>query len=970
MSVKSFKFISPGIFINEIDNSQLPTLPDEVGPVVVGRTERGPGMRPVKVSSFSEYVQVFGNPIPGGAGGDVWRDGNYTAPTYAAYAAQAYLRNSNALTVVRLLGGQSSQVADGGAGEAGYKVSGSNNDDIANNGGAYGLFMFPSASAITPVTGVLAAVWYLNEGTIELSGTVRASTTIATGSAVLMKDLNSAGVTGAGTTEFKVLIKSGSNATGVSALDSMTASVETTFNFDRSSSKYIRKVFNTNPTLINSDVTRRSQIETYWLGPTFEREVADNITGASHGIILGLDASTVGGAAGSTLSGQAADFRFGFRAAQTPWIISQTLNSSGAGFDANNMTKLFKFHTLDSGDDQQKRVKISISSIKASTNEFDPYGSFNVEIRDVRDNDNNPRVIERFTSVNLNPNHPKYIARVIGDQFIVWDDTERRYRTYGNFRNNSSIVRIEMNEDVEAAATDARLLPFGSFGPLRFATWGQQLSSSAGPSNTFVSGAGGIAFPFRHGVLNPFWFVEDGITTQGRITGTVNYPAIPLRVSASDGDIPDPTDAYFGIDTTQNGNNRFEDSYIDIVRALPNAVDSFALGTGTERSYIFTLDDLKSSNGGDTGEVAVYSSGSRRAGTSFNSVSGTYEQVLDMGYNRFTVPLHGGFDGLDVREKEPFNNTDLAGGTDTTNYAYYSIRRALDTVTDPENVEMNLLTVPGIYNSSVTDKVLEICESRGDALGIIDIDSGYVPQTENTESQQTNAGTVSTAVSNLSARGINSSYGACYYPWVQIRDTISDSLLFVPPSVVALGTLSSAQRNSELWFAPAGFTRGGLTEGSAGVPVIQTRARLTSKERDDLYEANINPIATFPAEGIVIFGQKTLQVTPSALDRINVRRLMIFIKKEISRIAATILFDQNVPATWNRFLSRVDPFLRSVQSRLGLTDYRVVLDETTTTPELVDRNVMYAKIFLKPARAIEFIALDFVITRTGAGFED
>jgi phage tail sheath protein FI len=150
----------------------------------------------------------------------------------------------------------------------------------------------------------------------------------------------------------------------------------------------------------------------------------------------------------------------------------------------------------------------------------------------------------------------------------------------------------------------------------------------------------------------------------------------------------------------------------------------------------------------------------------------------------------------------------------------------------------------------------------------------------------------------------------------------------------------------------------------------QTRERLTSKNRDDLYEANVNPIATFPSEGIVIFGQKTLQVTPSALDRINVRRLMIFLKKEISRISATILFDQNVPATWNRFLSQVDPFLRSVQSRLGLTDYRVVLDESTTTPELIDRNIMYAKIFLKPARAIEFIALDFVITNTGAGFED
>jgi len=950
MSVKSFKFISPGIFINEIDNSQLPALPDEVGPVVIGRTERGPGMRPVKVRSFSEFVEIFGNPIPGGAGGDVWREGNYTAPTYAAYAAQAYLRNSNALTVVRLLGGQSDQVADGGAGEAGWQVSGSNDLDPAVNGGAYGLFIFPSASSTTPVTGVLAAQWYLDEGSIELSGTVRHSTTIATGSAVLFQDLNSSGVAGAGTVEYKVLIK-----------DKDAALVkETAFDFTRSSSKYIRKVFNTNPTLINTAITRTAQQETYWLGPSYEREVADNISGASFGIILGLDSG----------SSNAANFRFGFRAAQTPWIISQDLQSAFAGFDANSMTKLFKFHTLDSGDDQQRRVKISITEIKASTTEVDPYGSFSVEVRDVRDNDNTPVVIERFSSVNLNPASPNYIGRVIGDQFIVWDDTERRYRTYGNFANNSAIIRVEVNEDVEAAATDARLLPFGSFGPVRFKNWGQVLSGSDTPPDTYVTGASGIPHPFTHGVDNPFWFVQDGTNALGRITGTVNYPAIPLRVSASDGDIPDPTDAYFGIDTTQNGNNRFESSYIDIVRALPNSADAFAVGAGTERSYIFTLDDLKSSNNGGTGEVAVYLSGSRRAGTSFTAVSGTYEQVLDMGYNRFTVPLVGGFDGLDIRDKEPFNNTDLAGGSDTTNYAFYSVRRALDTVSDPENVEMNLLTVPGIHNSSLTAKVLEICEARGDALGLIDIDSGYLPQTENTQTQQQNAGSVSTAISNLRARQLNSSYGACYYPWVQVQDTISDSLVFVPPTVVALGTYSSAQRDSELWFAPAGFTRGGLTEGSAGIPVIQTRTRLSSKERDDLYEANINPIATFPSEGIVIFGQKTLQVTPSALDRINVRRLLIYLKKEISRISATILFDQNVPATWNRFLSKVDPFLRSVQSRLGLTDYRVILDESTTTPELVDRNIMYAKIFLKPARAIEFIALDFVITNSGAGFED
>ena len=182
--------------------------------------------------------------------------------------------------------------------------------------------------------------------------------------------------------------------------------------------------------------------------------------------------------------------------------------------------------------------------------------------------------------------------------------------------------------------------------------------------------------------------------------------------------------------------------------------------------------------------------------------------------------------------------------------------------------------------------------------------------------------------------------------------------------------MSSSQRKTEVWFAPAGFTSGGLTEGAAGIPVLNVRHRLNSKERDLLYEANINPIAQFPAEGIVVFGQKTLQVTQSALDRINVRRLMIFIKKQVSRMAATVIFDQNVQTTWSRFTSRVKPFLASVQSRFGLTEFRVILDETTTTPELIDRNIMYAKILLKPARAIEFIAIDFVITDSGASFDD
>jgi len=225
-------------------------------------------------------------------------------------------------------------------------------------------------------------------------------------------------------------------------------------------------------------------------------------------------------------------------------------------------------------------------------------------------------------------------------------------------------------------------------------------------------------------------------------------------------------------------------------------------------------------------------------------------------------------------------------------------------------------------------------------------------------------------VNAMRDRGLNSSYGCTFYPWLRARDTLSGANIWIPPSVAALGTFSSSQRKTQVWFAPAGFNRGGLTEGSAGIPVVDVAHQLRRKDRDDLYGANVNPIAKFPAEGIVIFGQKTLQVTPSALDRINVRRLMIFVKKRISRMAAGILFDPNIQVTWDRFTATVNPFLQSVKSNFGLSDFKVVLDNTTTTPDLVDRNIMYAQIFLKPTRAIEYIAIDFNITRTGAAFVD
>jgi len=807
--------------------------------------------------------------------------------------------------------------------------------------------------------------------------------TVGTGSATLIRSLSSntpsptTYVAGAVANEFYAIIRDSSG----------NIKKQTAFNFTPSSSRYIRKVFNTNPTLTTNAVTRTAQRKTYWLGGSFERHLAKFATGSSAGQAWG---AILGIASASSTAVYASNFRMAFQAAQTPWLVSQDLQTSYAEYDitdTNRVKKLFKFHTLDAGEDEMKKLKISIADIKVSSNDDDPYGSFSVELRDARDNDLAPVVIERYSSVNLNPNSSKYIARVIGDQYLTWDDVERRHKVFGNYLNASKYVRVEVNSDVDAGVTDARYLPFGSYGPLRPASWSYVSSSDstigkspdASGENNWVFGGTKIAEPVV-GLGQAFLNVTGGARaiSIGSLSASLKavYPAIPLRVSASAGGVPNPKDAYFGVDSTQAANNRHEESYGDMLYPQPADGDSFTKTGATEYSYLFSLDELSSSvgtptpaNGGGVG-VAVYTSGSRRAGRSYTAISGTYTEILDEGYNRFTVPLHGGFNGLNIRQKEPFNNTDLEDGTDVANYGHYSVRRAIDAVADPEVAEYNLMVLPGIWDEPLTAHMIEVCEARGDSLAVVDLKTGFFAETENTNSVSANLGSVSTAVTNLRNRKLNSSYGCAYYPWVQIRDTISNSLLWAPPSIVALGTFSSAQKKSELWFAPAGFTRGGLTEGSAGLPVIQTRERLTSKNRDDLYEANINPIATFPAEGIVIFGQKTLQVTPSALDRVNVRRLMIFVKKEISRMAATILFDQNVQATWDRFLNRVNPFLRSVQARLGLTDFKVVLDETTTTPELIDRNILYAKIFLKPARAIEFIALDFVITNTGASFED
>jgi len=972
--VNKFRFVSPGIFLNEVDQSQLPTDAELVGPVIVGRTSKGPGMIPVRVTSFSQFVEIFGQPISGRAAVlDVWRDGNYSSPTYGAYAAQAYLRAGiGPVTFIRLVGTQSPDATEANGGNAGWATVDDPAAAVADNGGAYGLFVWPSASADTTSTGSLAAIWYVNNGgAVVLSGSSVDDTTLSGAATVIKSDSNG---------QFKALIYNSAGSTEKNV----------TFSLAEGSSNFIRKVFNTNPQLVNTTIEDSTNQTSYWLGETFERHLNSlslDTAAVRYGAIMAI-------ASGSTLSGPQ-DRDIPYRDAHTGWFFAQNTSADTASYAYNDMQKLFKFVGINGhGEWLQNNIKISIQNIKASQNDNINYGTFDVVIRNVKDSDLTPQVLEVFSEVDLDPGSPNYIGLQIGDTYMDWDETEKRYREYGQYPNRSKYVRVVLNEAVDAGSADASLLPFGVYGPPRLPAWSYYSGSTAfsgHPSSTAYA-LGSTSIPHVNSAVGS----EVLYTTAEFNTASIVHPAVGIRSTAtSDGALPTTT-AHFGLHSGKTGTSTlFDNGYADYLRAFGRLIvsdsdwgDSFGAGSlpnNLEYQWIFSLDELVVTTGSAFSSASpssnitevTWTSGSYVAGTSWNASNSlgagaaVFENILDSKVNRFTSPLYGAFDGLDVTERDPFRNTRIDDSeAEATNYTYYTLRRAIDTVADAEVVEMNALAIPGITNEGITKYIIDTCETRADALGVIDLKGGFQPRHESSAAITTRRGNLQNVINNMKARNLNNSYGAAYYPWVKIRDDLSGNQLEVPPSVVALGVLANTEKTADIWFAPAGFRRGGLSQGASGLSVVGVETKLTSENRDDLYALNINPIASFPREGIVVFGQKTLQVTRSALDRINVRRLLIYVKRGISAISRDTLFQPNVQATWNDFKGRADKFLGDVKVRFGVDDFKVVLDETTTTPDLVDRNILYAKIYIKPTRAIEFIAIDFIITRSGASFED
>ena len=297
--------------------------------------------------------------------------------------------------------------------------------------------------------------------------------------------------------------------------------------------------------------------------------------------------------------------------------------------------------------------------------------------------------------------------------------------------------------------------------------------------------------------------------------------------------------------------------------------------------------------------------------------------------------------GDNVQGLNVSTNTQTSGGA--------SYKSAIDLLSNQDDYDINVVWAPGInYQNApaLCKDLISMCETRGDCFAVID-------PTCATQ-------TISTATTAASA--IDSSYAATYYPWVQTQ--ANGKFEWVPPSVMIPGIYAFNDKVAAEWYAPAGLNRGGVETA------IQAERKLTHGNRDTLYEESVNPLATFPGEGVVVWGQKTLQKKASALDRVNVRRLLINLKKFIASTSKYLVFENNTAATRNRFLASVNPYMESVQQKQGLYAFKVVMDESNNTADVVDRNIMKGEIFIQPAKAAEFIVIDFNIMPSGATFED
>ena len=747
-----------------------------------------------------------------------------------------------------------------------------------------------------------------------------------------------------------------------------------TASFDMLANNYISNIFNTDPYKIEE--AGHLLYGHYDIYPSMATITGSGALVAGHrskGVTAGetlkedivfLLTSSVGrsatGATATSVVPDFEDFEDRFATAKSPYVVSQKYGGSNKD--------LFRIHALSAGSAVNTRFKISIENL--SRRDDKSYGTFDLVVRDFNDSDESKVVLESFRNITLDLESNRFIGRAIGDLNLYFDfdkdERSQKLNVAGNHAVRSKYIRVELSNDLKNDNIPIDALPMGFRGPLVLNTSGSIINHGGATHDAAQQ-------YFPAGILN-----------------AATAPAIPFRETVALGTGNKKRDAanlYWGVQFNRktdvdepNKPSAFDATMNSLVKYFPThrkGIANLSEASDTFNNNLFSLENLKIVTGSDEKADPDYwrnASYVRNGVIVTNDTSKTrvfmpkdLEVAANRRYAKFSFLLQGGFDGLNIFNQDKVNLANNAaareiadsseqGGTAGSTVAAY--RKAIDVMGSKSDVNIKLLATPGMRTPSVTDYGMSAMESRFDALYIMDIEEKNNYNIVITGSSD--GVHVKNTVTNFRSRGLDSSFAAAYFPDVIIEDPTTNTTLSVPPSVAVLGAFSLNDAVAHPWFAPAGFTRGALDV------VESASVRLSRKNLDDLYQADINPLTAFPGTGVVVWGQKTLLSAASALDRVNVRRLLIDVRRSVRAVANSLLFEPNRQETLDKFNGLVNPILQRVQEKGGVDRFKVIIDTTTTTQADVENNTIRGKIFLQPTRAVEFIALDFVVTNAGA----
>mgnify|MGYP003624165156 CR=1 FL=1 len=1035
-------FRSPGFFEKEIDLTQRTEKSLGIPAGIIGTSDFGPAFVPVTLGSFTDFERKFGTLNKNQYGPFAVREWlkNRTAVTYirvlGAGAANSSIDIANTVT--------NGIVKNAGFVIEGTKASIQTPSPVADHRHA-GTVQFIAALHNTSGDEMAGYPLFTDSESYDATGRmkiIRAMIFTATGSRIQLLDHNSSYST-TNVTDDMAKISDYDNASTEGTFKLVVSSaIGTTFGNDESnvgiriytaslnpdSDHYIAKFLNTNPDKFHS--------EQHLLYADFpvEAEIAKvsyNLSKPTVGILSGSSLSSA--VSGEPFIDMYGRFDTRYQAAKTTAFISQPFGSKE--YD------LFHFESLDDGAVGSNRIKVSIANLRKSTNPRSRYGTFTVLIRAFSDTDTGPSVLEQFGPCSLNPKDSNYVANLVGDYKVSYNfdaesDSERRLNVSGKRPLRSNYVRIVMNANVEDELVPEDTLPFG-FRGLPLIKTNETLtdgdSSVAGGSNTqrlaFVSSSlaytgesltGSILppvpmrFKSTRGAVNPapsfngepgaleladsryYWGIK---TEKIQSTSSISHSMLQANTPGGKNTLIDSYTKFLGIqklDTLVTGSgadaynsNKFSLSKVALLNGavLTNSIDANITTaiTGTAKDHMREAAYIRNGEF-ETKCYTILDNGRQRL--TFASLLGStnakyFNRFTD--FAKFTNIFYGGFDGLNILDKDQklMNHratavdTNGKGTGDVTSYqnlhansspgagkdnnVISSYRTAARILTNPFNSRVNIVAVPGIRDAYVTDYIGALVKDYGLAIYIMDI-----PNYDDAGDPIYNTSTmpdVQKTVDSFEARAVDNNFISTYFPDVVFEDDINRVAVVTPSSTAALKAYGYNDKVSFPWFAPAGFNRGAL-QG-----VLNTKVRLNTEDRNVLQDARINPIANFPNGGFVIFGQKTLQQDRSLLDRVSVRRMLLEAKRVTIDIARTLMFEQITPKLRSRFIASVTPRLANIQVNLGIHKFDVIMDDTNNTPEDAEQLNVNGTIILYPTNTIEYVSFDFVLTNSGVSFE-